>query len=536
MEKISTIKTATIKDASNPQVDLFLKNLRGDDNSVYIHIPAVAAGEHWGPNNWGDYFPEKSLRDNYKSFYNAKVYRRHNNKDPRKSIGDVVLSTYNDGMHRVELVVRIYRDLAPDIARKADNNEPVGFSMGCKVPYEECSVCGKKIHKTKDRCDHLKYSMNKYAEGQKVYAINRYPDFFDISETPKPADTTMWSIKKVASLDNELTFDDALLGHVVLSEYYRDFEKRSVDIDLDSLRKIAAEPLGDVITTALAHDIVLKPAEFQYCYLTDAGHQKLAERLYEQDVCFEHLDEFLDTPFREFDDADLDETLKEAGYSTKVAAYIDDYSGRVPMNPDQSVMENLADQAKEEVRNLIFMADRGQQAEIKRYPDVLRAVLGAGILYGAYRIGAARLTGTIGEILQSGPASLFAGLAAIKASKQMVSQEKTAGFIGPAVAGLSGSYLLSSEAWRRYKTGREIPKPLKFVAENPTISAVGIGLLSHKVVKIGRKVLKKKMPVTKMVKGASEEVEPFVENEETIENMTLRSVLAHSDVSLDNAE
>ena len=71
--------------------------------------------------------------------------------------------------------------------------------MGCRVPYEECSICSTKVFKTSDRCDHMKHHMNKAVDGKLCYAINRYPEFFDISETPSPADKTVWSIKKVAS-------------------------------------------------------------------------------------------------------------------------------------------------------------------------------------------------------------------------------------------------------------------------------------------------------------------------------------------------
>lgn len=227
-----------------PEVQAFLEKLRPDPNKIFVLVNALGAGEYWGSNINGDWFPEASLIHTgpvygYETFYQAFPYKHHVNKDPSKSFGNVELSCWNDAMKRVELIVAIDRERArrfgaEDVCDKLDRGMFPDVSMGCKVPYDLCSKCldwakyrkaqatfdprrhrsvGAAVlefHKKdpirglsvtrNDYCEHLKTMLNKILEdGTKIYAINDYPRFFDISFVFIGADKTAKVMAKLAS-------------------------------------------------------------------------------------------------------------------------------------------------------------------------------------------------------------------------------------------------------------------------------------------------------------------------------------------------
>jgi hypothetical protein len=237
-------RTAKYASPMLPEVQNYLEKLKPDSNRIYVLVNALGAGEYWGSNINGDYFPEASLIHKgpvygYETFYGAFPYKHHVNKDPSRSFGKVELAAWNDRMKRVELVVMIDRELAArfgaqDVCDKLDHGLFPDVSMGCKVPYDLCSKCldWKKyreaqstfdpsrhrsvgaavleFHKKNpirglsvtrnDYCEHLKTMLNRILEdGTKIYAINDYPRFFDISFVFIGADKTAKVMAKLAS-------------------------------------------------------------------------------------------------------------------------------------------------------------------------------------------------------------------------------------------------------------------------------------------------------------------------------------------------
>jgi hypothetical protein len=191
-----------------------------DPRYVYLHVIAMGAGDYYGPNSRGDYFPERELigaceKVNGKlrcyGFHTfeekAKVYREHRLPPEGDVYGDVLKAHYNQKMHRVELLIAIDKEKAPDLVRKIENGEPLKFSMGANVAYDECSICGNRAYKsTAEYCKHGKYELNRvYPDGRKVYRINYKPEFYDISVVRKPADSIAYQLRKVASEDGDLT-------------------------------------------------------------------------------------------------------------------------------------------------------------------------------------------------------------------------------------------------------------------------------------------------------------------------------------------
>jgi len=191
------------KAAAAQEVIDFSKKISKQPDKFYLHINAMGAGEYYGSNRNGDYFPEDNLIQWHKTFETspAHVFRHHVNKDPAKAIGKVIYSYYNPRMHRVELIAEVDRSLgAPELAAIEDGNFPV-TSMACHTPYDVCSVCNNKAHSRAEYCSHLSTQLNKVLpDGRKVMAINAGPlKFFDISIVIRPADITSAVLTKVAN-------------------------------------------------------------------------------------------------------------------------------------------------------------------------------------------------------------------------------------------------------------------------------------------------------------------------------------------------
>ena len=205
-------KTAGI----HPEVLKFKQMLEPEPNKTYVHILALGAGDFYGPNLNNDHFPWAGLCHDhsttphpylhgYKTFLNAHSFAHHVNKDPAKSYGDVILSTLNHKMKRVELVVaidheRCEKNGGKSTLQKIHDGEYPATSMGCRVPYDVCSICDNKARFRSEYCEHMRQSPGKIMpNGQKVFVYNHYPRFFDISFVFIGADRTSFVLEKIAS-------------------------------------------------------------------------------------------------------------------------------------------------------------------------------------------------------------------------------------------------------------------------------------------------------------------------------------------------
>lgn len=178
----------------------FAKTIRPTPGKTKILVLAMGASEFYGPNRNGDGFRESELIKHHGTFKtNAHVFRSHVNKDPAKSLGRVIESFYNHDMHRVELILELDNDLAASEVSKIRQGKDVAVSMGCRIKYDVCSICGNKAPTRAEYCKHLKYEMGDiYPDGRIVFADNPKPKFFDISIVVRPADKTGYMLKKIA--------------------------------------------------------------------------------------------------------------------------------------------------------------------------------------------------------------------------------------------------------------------------------------------------------------------------------------------------
>ena len=288
-----------------PEILEYLEHLEKKIDKTYALVNALSAGEFYGSNRNGDYFPEMALQAYHKTFEAmAHVYKHHINKDPRKSFGRVVFSNYNPRMHRVELVIELDNRRAKDIIEKANSSiSDVKVSMGCKVPFDVCSVCGNRAKKISNYCDHLKTSMGRIlGDGRRVYAINTMPKFFDLSIVAIPADRTAGFLAKVASDETTIVVPSAQIALDFLKE--GDLESRAdikkeiigkIDgispdprniilktqrsLKKETLEKLSKYPLNEVLSTMAGLRILPKKNDFMKMALYSTGHKNFANDL-----------------------------------------------------------------------------------------------------------------------------------------------------------------------------------------------------------------------------------------------------------------
>lgn len=232
-------------------VSEYIAALRPKQNSQYVLVNALGAGEYFGSNINGDHFPEaglihappgwtgnpgvdRSLASDwaygFPTYYNAHPFAHHRNKDPGRAYGEVELAVWNDLMKRVELVVRVDYDKClqfggTPVWDKLKAGQFPDVSMGSKVPFDTSAITldwdkynkakatfDPKRHKhpgqavldfhkknpirglsiTRDDYDEycLKYMNRILPDGRKVFVYNDYPKFFDISFVFIGADRT----------------------------------------------------------------------------------------------------------------------------------------------------------------------------------------------------------------------------------------------------------------------------------------------------------------------------------------------------------
>ena len=128
------IKLANFDELKSQGADIasFLESFKPNPGFTYLHVIAMGAGEYYGCNVNGDYFPEKDLIARHHTFVEqAKVFKEHDNKPTSPSFGNVVFSWYNPKMHRVELILALDKIKGEEFIRRQDAGEQLEVSMGC---------------------------------------------------------------------------------------------------------------------------------------------------------------------------------------------------------------------------------------------------------------------------------------------------------------------------------------------------------------------------------------------------------------------
>jgi hypothetical protein len=274
---------------------------------TYLLINAMGAGEFYGSNKNNDYFPEKVLKEYHKTFEAlAHVYKHHVNKDPRRSYGKVTYSFYNEKMHRVELIVEVNNSKAHDILDRIARGNNIAVSMGCRVPWDECSECGNRAKTRREYCVHLRRGSagRLRPDGRKPYAVNLQPKFFDISFVTIPADPTASVLSKVASHVEDVVegvtsgydMDDLLkVSGLKKADIIKRIEGKvesaasdpknlipfiQKDAPKEEIKNLTDNhELSKILSTLLSMQIMPKKRDFQRMVLYSAGKHNLADQL-----------------------------------------------------------------------------------------------------------------------------------------------------------------------------------------------------------------------------------------------------------------
>lgn len=201
-----------------------------DPDFLYIKVRAVSAGEYYGDNKNGDWFPEDELKKTYKTFLTAHVFKDHDNKSAASAIGEVLSSVWDDEMKCVVLILKVDRKIAPTVTRSIEKGYMTDVSMGCRVPYSICSICGHKAKNPSEYCDHIRLFRRKIlANGKKVYEININPKFHDISVVLNGAE-------KVAKITD--IYDSASAKKT--PPKYTPIQKVAEDFEEEGMQKVAS--------------------------------------------------------------------------------------------------------------------------------------------------------------------------------------------------------------------------------------------------------------------------------------------------------
>lgn len=225
-------KTASVRDLPE-EADRAIKDLVRKPNHKYVLVSAMGDGETWGSNRNADYFPnraltgkqgmhekinkEKGAQLRYKTFEDAHFFHHHRNKIERGDphFGYVAKSLWNPKMRTVLLIVGVDAKRDPQTAQEIEDGTVHAFSMGAKLPWDECSICGNKAKKRSDYCTHLSTMPNKVLDdGRRVFSYNHEPSFFDISKVTKPAFEGGRTLMKVAH-----TLGSSILSVDLADEY-----------------------------------------------------------------------------------------------------------------------------------------------------------------------------------------------------------------------------------------------------------------------------------------------------------------------------
>ena len=317
-----------------PSIEAYIRQSKPVAGKTQLLIDAMGAGEYYGSNVNGDYFPEEALRHDgpnygHKTFeMYAYPFKHHVNKDPARAYGDkVVLSAYDNTMHRVLLIVRVDDSKCQDILGDLEDNVYWDVSMGCKVPWDECSICHNRAKNRSQYCSHMRYQMNKIlSDGRRVFAYNRLPKFFDISFVTIGAEKASHVLKKVAhqGMPYEVK-TSAELGELFYSKLADQAKKADIVKEVPSqppanirpatdadkqkavslmngagalkscerpipnpvLDQMAQHPSKQLFSTLAALGIDLKPHEFQRIVLVKQGQTKLADALESRRLVFD---------------------------------------------------------------------------------------------------------------------------------------------------------------------------------------------------------------------------------------------------------
>lgn len=178
-------------------------------DKVAFYNRALGADESYGINKNGDAWSRAELMRKHGTFVDtARYFRNHANKvgiDP--DFGRPIASAFNDRTDMIDLIiVSDFDKQAQDDVQALESGDQVFTSMGCRVKYDVCKICGHQARNPSEYCEHVSktaswpYGMCQVlSDGRVCGVMNPDPVFFDISRVRNPAFAGSENLLKVAA-------------------------------------------------------------------------------------------------------------------------------------------------------------------------------------------------------------------------------------------------------------------------------------------------------------------------------------------------
>jgi len=264
-------------------------------NKVAFYNRALGAYESFGLNRNGDGFERHWLEKKHDTFVkNAHYFMHHQNKDPSLSRGRPVASALNEKTNMVDLIIVADMDKCAEQIHALESGKRVPTSMGAKVAYDVCTICGHQAKTRANYCEHVHklasapYGMRQVLpDGRVCGVMNPNPNFFDLSDVVIGAAPESETLLKVASYSGvisgaeladlagleklsrnvEATIVKRVPGVIEGSPIFRrgmgQLSRRETRIPNEVIDSIRDESgFEGVLKNAAALGIVLKPGEF----------------------------------------------------------------------------------------------------------------------------------------------------------------------------------------------------------------------------------------------------------------------------------
>lgn len=226
-------KTAMVKRAS--AFDDILDKIEKKANRTYLHVITTGAFEKYAFNCNGDGYnghsfdmeipypedgsPKVIHLDGGLSKYHddtymkdGAVYQEHQTKTAGvQPSGEIVAARYNDEMERGELLIAVDTNKWHDRLQKKASGHDIYLSIGCSVPRDVASCCGRIAKVASEHCDHFKHQRGQLLKcGTVVGVMNDTPSFYDISGVNVPADKIAFVLRKMASVPGTMEKEASL--------------------------------------------------------------------------------------------------------------------------------------------------------------------------------------------------------------------------------------------------------------------------------------------------------------------------------------
>lgn len=296
-----------------------IKELQGNlpADKVAFYNRALGSYESFGLNRNGDGFARHELQANHDTFVkNAHYFKHHQNRDPALGRGRPVASAFNDATDMVDLVIVADMDKCAEQIHALEQGKRVPTSMGAKVAFDVCTICGHRARSRNEYCEHVKmaaadpFGMCRILpDGRVCGVMNPNPRFFDISDVIVGAAEESETLMKVASAHGvvssahlaelllpKVAFEDKQSAHVKelpgeVTEVYRplargvrDLGEREREIPGHVIdRAVSQGGVEGLLRNSAALGIVLSPGEFSRATKTGSFNPPTVDEIHASD-------------------------------------------------------------------------------------------------------------------------------------------------------------------------------------------------------------------------------------------------------------